>query len=209
IDYSQKNDDGSVAKVPDSLKSEFRTASGRVVYDGGGIEPDIEVKTERLALITGSLLKNEIIFDFATGYRSKHDTIVAVKDFIIPDEVFNDFVEFIKDKDYDYTSKSEDMLDKLKESAKKEMYYDAIEDELVALKEKIAHDKQLDIQKHKEEIRSLIKQEIVSRYYYQNGRIKAGLEDDPDVKAALKLFNDPAKYVAILDNTIDTGNNKN
>ncbi len=198
IDYSSRNKDGSTDKIPDSLRSEFKTRNGRLVYDGGGISPDIKLKPQKPAKITTSLLQKELFFQYATEFRIKHDSIPPAKAFKITEQVYNDFISFIADKDYDYTTKSEELLEDLGESAQSEKYYDAIEKDLAELKKKIIHDKQTDLQKHKAEIQDFLKEEIISRYYYQNGRIEASLENDPVVHAAIDIFKNSEKYDVLL-----------
>jgi carboxyl-terminal processing protease len=202
INYSQKNDDGSVAKIPDSLKVAFKTKNGRIVYDGGGIEPDIYLEPYTYSNIATSLATKLLVFDYATKYRNLHDSLTSSKDFKITDEIYKDFLTYISDKDYDYTTKSEASLKDLKENAENEKYYDDISSEYDALKTKMMHNKKEDLEKNKEEIKDLIRIEIASRYYFQKGRIEAALITDIDVKKALELFNDKKTYSGILDGSI-------
>jgi carboxyl-terminal processing protease len=202
IDYSQKNADGSVAKLPDSLKTAFKTKNGRIVYDGVGLDPDVYLKPYEYSKITTSLATKLLIFDFATKFRNQNDSIVSVKDFKITDAIYNDFLSYISDKDYDYTTKSEASLKELKENAETEKYYDDITTEYEALKTKMIHNKKEDLEKYKDEIRDLLRIEIVSRYYYQKGRLQAELITDPDVKKAFEIFSDKKTMDGILDGTI-------
>jgi carboxyl-terminal processing protease len=202
IDYSQKNEDGSVAKIPDSLKVAFKTNNKRIVYDGGGIEPDIYLKPYEYSNISISLATKYLMFNYATKYRNLHPSIDSAKDFVITDEIFNDFLNFISDKEYDYTTKSEESLKDLKGNAEKEKYYEDIKTEYEALKSKMIHNKKEDVEKFKDEIRQLLKEEIVSRYYYQKGRLEASLTSDQEVKKALEIFKDSKTYNGILDGSI-------
>jgi len=202
IDYSKRHEDGSLDKVPDSLKVAFKTKVGRTVYDGGGIEPDIYLTPRKYANISFRLIEKYLIFDFATKFRISHPSIAEVKDFTITDDIFNDFVSFISDKSYDYTTKSEQSLDDLKKNAEDEKYYDAIKVEYEALKSKMMHNKQDDLAKFKDEIKQLLKEEIVTRYYYQKGRLQASLENDPEVEKAKETFKDTKTYTGILSGTI-------
>jgi carboxyl-terminal processing protease len=202
IDYSQKNEDGSVAKIPDSLKVAFKTKNGRVVYDGGGIEPDIHLNPYKFSNIAVSLVTKYLVFDYATKFRITHPTIASSKEFAVTDEIYNDFVSFISGKEYDYTTKSEQSLKDLKENAVKEKYYDDIKTEYEALKAKIIHNKKSDLDKFKDEVKELLKEEIVSRYYYQKGRLEASLSFDQEVKKALEVFNKSETYKGLLDGTI-------
>ncbi|MDX2190374.1 MAG: S41 family peptidase [Bacteroidota bacterium] len=198
IDYSKKKEDGSVSKIADSLRREFKTKNGRKVYDGAGIYPDIEVKKSELAQITQSLINKNLIFDFATEYYYSHYKIVGGKEFSLTDKEYDSFTEWLKGKDYDYTTKIETDLNSLVENAKKEKYYDGLKDQIESLKKEITHDKESDIQKFKDEIKEMLENEIVSRYYLQKGIIEASFDHDEDIKAAVELFKDDAKYKAML-----------
>jgi len=202
IDYSQKNEDGSVAKIPDSLKVAFKTKNKRTVYDGGGIEPDIYLEPFKYSNISISLVTKYLIFNYVTKYRILNPSIPAAKDFVITDEIYNNFISYVSDKDYDYTTKSEQSLKDLKTNAEKEKYYDDIKIEYEALKTKMIHNKKADLEKFKDEIKELLKEEIVSRYYYQKGRLEASLSNDQEVNKALEVFKNTNTYKGILDGTI-------
>lgn len=199
VDYSHRNEDGSVGKVPDSLISEFKTKSGRKVYDGGGISPDYAVPVQTLSPITQSLVTKMLIFDFATIYRIKHPSIAPARSFRISEDDFNGFVSFLSDKDYDYITKSEKALDELKTVSEKEKYYTDIATEFEALKKKITHNKKEDLVKFKSEIQELLQDEIASRYYFQNGRIEASFDYDPDIKKGVEALKDKNVFTAILN----------
>ncbi len=201
IDYTHRNEDGSAGKIADSLKAAFKTKNGRVVYDGGGIEPDITMKPEVLSNITLSLISKYLIFDYANKYRKTHTSISAAKDFTITDSIYADFTKFLSGKDYDYVTKSEKNLKELKDIAVNEKYFDAIKNEYEALKDKLIHDKTDDLKKNSKEIKDLLKAEIVNRYYFQKGRIEASLSDDPEIAKAISIFNDQSQYKAILTTT--------
>ncbi len=207
LDYSHRNEDGSVGKVPDSLISEFKTRAGRKVYDGGGITPDFNTTVMTLSPITQSLAAKMLIFDFATRYRIKHPTIDPARNFRLSEADFNDFVNFISDKDYDYVTKSEKALEELKSTAEKEKYFADISQEFEVLKKKLAHNKKDDIDKFKEELRELLQDEIVSRYYFQNGRVEASFDYDPEIKKAIEALSDKAVFTSIM-NRVPEGKSK-
>lgn len=209
LDYSHRNEDGSVGKIPDSLITEYFTKNGRKVYDGGGITPDIVLEPQRTSKITISLFNKNIIFDYATQYYLKHDTIIPPKDFTFTDDDYNKFIEFIADKDFDYKTKSEKTLNTLKEIAKKEKYYDSATEEFEALQIKIAHDKDKDLNTFKDEIKELIRQEIVSRYYYQKGRIEALLFNDNEINKAIEVLSNLNDYYSILEGSYKKDPNNN
>lgn len=199
IDYSRKNKEGRSEKIADSLKTAFKTKNGRTVYDGGGIIPDIIVETAENINILTSLHNKYLIFDFATKFHQKNKSIPAAKEFVVSEEIFNDFIKFISEKDYDYTTKSEQLLNDLKDMAEKEKYFDAVKTEYESLKTKMIHDKTQDIQKFKEDIKIILRNEIVSRYYYQKGRIESSLNEDKEVLKAIEILNDKQAYKKLLN----------
>ncbi len=201
LDYTHRNADGSVGKVPDSLINEFKTKGGRKVFDGGGITPDIATEQLSFSSVSQSLVGKYLIFDYATIYRQKHPTIAPAKSFRLDDAGYEDFVSFLSNKDYDYITESEKKLIELKEDAEKEKYFDAIKADYDDLHKKLLHDKTADLKTHKKEIKELLENEIVSRYYYQNGRIENGFDYDPDILLGLKALKDPAVFSAIKNRT--------
>lgn len=198
LDYSHRNEDGSVGKVPDSLVTLFKTKKGRVVADGGGVSPDLAIDPEELSNITQSLLTKQLIFDYATEYRSKNPSIAPAKTFKLTDTEYDAFVSWLSDKEYDYITDSEKSLDKLKEIAIKEEYFDGMKVEFEALKKTLMHDKEADLKKFKREILELLQDEIVSRYYYQKGRIENAFGYDPDVVKAVEALRDKAVFDKIM-----------
>jgi carboxyl-terminal processing protease len=198
VDFSNRNEDGSVGAIPDSLISEFTTKNGRKVYDGGGILPDIETKPVNLSQFTISLYTQNIIFDYATLYASQHDSIPAVADFIISDEIYNDFKNYVFKRNFTYSTRSEESLKKLIETARQEKYYDLADSEFSALEEKLTHDNAKDLFHFKDEITYLLKQEIVSRYYYQWGSMEAAIENDVEIGKAIEVLKDPKLYNSLL-----------
>lgn len=198
IDYSHKDDDGYAHKIPDSLISEFKTKNGRTVYDGGGIKPDVYCEPEKLSPITLELLRQFIIFDFATKFEQEHDSIPEADEFVITDEIYSDFVDYVNAQDFKYTTNSEKTLEKLKEIAKNEEYLNDISTEIEELESKLIHNKIEDLQTHRNEISEILKIEIASRYYYQKGKVKASLSSDPEVEKAIDLIRDKSDYAAIL-----------
>jgi carboxyl-terminal processing protease len=198
LDYAHKDENGYAAKTPDSLKVAFKTANGRTVYDGAGIDPDLEVEGTPVNKITMSLINKNYIFHFATIYRAKNPTIAAAKDFKLSDKDYQDFVAYLNGKEYDYATESEELLKELESTTKDEKYYDAIAAELKKLKENVMHDKSNDLTKHKEEIKKVLEDEIVSRYYYSTGRIMVSFNYDEDIQTALKVLNNPNQYKQIL-----------
>lgn len=198
IDYSHKGENGNSDKFPDSLKTAFKTKNGRTVYDGGGIEPDFILSPEKTSNITISLITKYHIFNYANYYKRLNPSISPAKEFTVSDAMYDNFVQYLAGKDYDYTTKSEKNLAELKSIAEKENYFDAIKTEYQALKDKLIHNKNEDLIKNKEEIKLLLKDEIASRYYYQKGRIESSLSTDNEIKKALEVFNDEKLFSKTL-----------
>lgn len=198
IDYAQRNEDGSVAMIPDSLKKAFTTRNGRVVYDGGGIEPDVALDPQSLSNITFALATRFLIFDYANQYYRTHESILPADQFVITNEIYNDFVNFLSDKDYEYETRSERLLADLKEASAHEKYFNAIETEYEALQQKMMHNKEEDLITFRDEISMLLKEEIVTRYYYQKGRVQASLSQDQEIARALEVLANGNGYKRIL-----------
>jgi carboxyl-terminal processing protease len=198
IDYSHRNPDGSAGKIPDSLINKFSTRNKRPVFDGGGVNPDIITEADKYSNIAISLMNKNHIFNFATGYYYKNPKISPAGEFEITDAVYSDFVNYLQDKDFDYVSQSDDLLKKLIEVTKEEKYYDNASEEFQKLEKKLAHDKNQDLQTFRNEISRLLKEEIVSRYYFQDGRIEAFLKDDAELKEAIRVLKNRNDYNKIL-----------
>jgi carboxyl-terminal processing protease len=198
IDYSHRNADGSVGKVPDSLKVAFKTRNGRVVYDGGGVEPDVATELINRTPIINSLNSKGLIFDYALQYRATRPTIKTAKEFELSDADYQAFVAWLKDKEYDYTTQVEKDLSELEASAKKEKYFDVIQEQFKALKTKLTHSKDSDLMMFKKDIKQMLEREIVSHYYLQKGEREFVFRTDAEVKAALDLFKDMPRYDKIL-----------
>ncbi|GAB4034559.1 S41 family peptidase [Spirosoma gilvum] len=198
IDYSHRNPDGSVGKIPDSLKTAFKTKAGRVVYDGGGVLPDVVIDAQTPTPIALSLTNKGLIFDYAVKYHHDHPSIKPAREFHLTDAEYADFTKWVADKEYDYTTQVEKDLGTLEASAKKEKYFDQIQDQLKSLKTKMSHSKDADLNTFKTEIRTLLEQEIAGHYYLQKGIKEASFATDPELKAALDLFKDMGRYSTIL-----------
>ena len=198
IDYTHRNEDGSVGRIPDSLTTVFHTAAGREVRDGGGVTPDIEVKQEKLPNILFYLVNDNLIFDYATDYCLKHPTIAAPEQFEVTDADYADFKAKVKAAGFKYDQQTEKMLKNLKEMAEFEGYLEGASAEFDALEKKLQHNLDHDLDYFADDIRSLIAVEIVKRYYYQRGSIIQQLKDDKDLDAALEILGDTAAYRKML-----------
>lgn len=198
LDYSHRNEDGEVEKVPDSLITEFKTANGRSVFDGAGVMPDIEVEQDNLSLLTVTLLNNNIIFDFATSYVLTHESIESPEKFALTEQDWLAFKAFISDKDYHYDTKAEKELKDFQKAAEKEAYFEEINEEFKALQEKLEGTKKQDIEEHKKEIMKMISLEIVNRYYYGKGQIRYSVQTDEEVLKAIDVLGNQDEMNSIL-----------
>jgi len=198
IDYLKSRESGELTSVPDSLRKEFKTKNGRIVRDGAGIEPDQLLESISYAPISYSLVARNHIFDFATEYFYKHSKISDASSFFITDQDYNDFVSWLEGKEYDYTTFLQKSVEEMKKNAEKVDYYSEIKSQIEVLEKRINHSKEQDLITHKSEIRKILSEEIISRYYFQEGMIAAGLGDDVDVVAARKYFDQPEKFRLVL-----------
>lgn len=198
LDYSNRNADGSVGHVPDSLMSLFKTKEGRTVYDGGGVVPDFIIEQDTASAIAVSLVSKFLIFDYATKYRSSHPTIAPAKEFHLTDQEYLEFTTWLNGKDYDYTTRSEKLMEDLKKTAIREKEYDDAKADFDALNQKLSHNKQEDLQKNKAEIEEMLENEIVSRYYFEKGRTENEFLYDKDVQKAIEALSNKAVYTSII-----------
>lgn len=205
VDYAKKNEDGSVALIPDSLMKPFLTKGGRTVFDGGGISPDVTLEKETYSNLSMALLIQQTIFDFVTQYAIKNNSIAQPKVFKVSDEVYSQFKQYVKQLDkFVYTSESETIFERLKKTAQKEEYYE-INKELFEQMEKQMHPSvERDLEVFKEEISELLALELTRRYHYQKGAILYSLKYDKEVEEALKIFSEKERYKGMLNGTIMT-----
>jgi carboxyl-terminal processing protease len=202
IDYSHHNANGQADHIPDSLISAYKTQGGRTVYDGKGISPDIDADTLQFSSIAYNLVTKYFIFDYATKYTREHEEIPVAGKFSLTDSEFEDFKAFIASKKFEFTTQVENELIQLKKASETEGCWEDIKQNYEALHAAIQAHKNKDLVDNKDEIKELIKLEIVSRYYYQKGRIEASLATDPDISKSIQLVNDRQTYSGILDGSI-------
>ena len=199
IDYSHKKD--TTQKKTDTLGKAFKTMGGRTVYEGHGIMPDVKVKRDPYATVTAYLYGKNFIFDYANKFYSEHKTIDSADRFQIDEATYQDFMKFVKDKNFSYTTESEKAIEKLKKTAKEEGYLDKIQPQIDLLEKNFAAEKENDLISNRKDIEELLRSEIVGRYYYQKGRIVASLQDDIDLKRAFEILlntNGKDEYHSIL-----------
>lgn len=197
LDYYHKNE-GEVDEVPDSLINIFKTKNGREVIDGRGIEPDVKIDGEKLGRITAVLMGENIVFDYATKFVNENPTIAPADEFVLSDKAYNDFKAYVLTKEFDYSTASEEQMKKLLKTAKQEGYEDEIVKEYEALYQKVKASKEKDLDLFKDQIKDLVQNEIVSRYYFQEGRIINAFLDDKSLKSAIEVLQDTKRYNAIL-----------
>ena len=200
IDYSRRDENGRAVKVPDSLKTAFKTRNGRTVYDGFGIEPDVEVEHPNSSLVTVALYNKRLFFSYATKFVREHPTIASPREFTITDDIYQDFVRFLSDKSYEYTTYTERLLEEMHKVAEDENYMDEIKQQLESLEKTFKDAKKADLMRNREDISQYLRDEILVRYYYQKGRIEGSLADDPDILKAVEVLSNPEEYNRILGN---------
>lgn len=198
LDYSHKDENGRALPIPDSLRNAFKTMGGRVVYDGDGIEPDQEMAVLPMSEVAVSLVTKFLIFDYASHYAARHEKIGKIAEFGITDAVYKDFLSFMKDKDYSYKLASERTLDEFRERAQSDSCWQDVREKFEELAVRLAETKKDDLLKNRKEIEALLREEIVSRYYYQAGRAEAELEGDPTVNRAVEILLNPDVYNGFL-----------
>lgn len=196
--YAEKNADGSVKRIPDSLKVVFKTKGGRQVWDGGGIDPDVTLTKVEHTKLAETLFLRHYMFDFCSEYKLTHDTIPDAAAFKLTDADFNNFVAYVKTKDCSYKTESEDKLAALKEAATEEKYFDAVKIHYDAIAKKLEHDKEHDIIKNKKEIVTVLENEIAGRYYYAYGKVKKSYQNDAEVAKAIEIIGNPTEYSELL-----------
>ncbi len=198
IDYAHKDGNGIAGHIPDSLITAYKTKHGRTVYDGKGIAPDVELDTTRFSSVAYNLFIKYLIFDYATKFAAENAEIPKPGAFRITDDIFDDFKKFVSAKGFEFSTAADRDLIALKQAAQAEGCWDEIKTDYELLKSKIEKHKTEDIDNNRDEISQLLKLEIVSRYYYQKGRIESSLSSDKDLLESEKLINDKPLYQAII-----------
>jgi carboxyl-terminal processing protease len=198
LDYTHRNEDGTVDKFPDSLRSEFKTKSGRKVFDGNGIDPDITVDDEYLGAVTVALIQNGLIFEYASKYCGEQPNSPDLKTFKLTDAEYSKFLDWIKTQKFSYSTAIESSTNQLMEAAKQERYYSELEGQLNELKKKIEANKASDLIRYKKEISDIIVQQIAFHYALAEGQAAVSLSNDQTVIQAVKVLNDNSQYKNLL-----------
>jgi carboxyl-terminal processing protease len=197
LDYAHRDSTGKVQEVKEQAIAEFKTRNGRPVFDGRGVLPDVEVQDPELAKVVGGLYGKDLFFDFATRYRLNHADIGAAEDFKISEALYSEFVDFVKDKQFEYDTETLEAFKVLEEKAKKERYYDHAKAQMEALHAELAPDRTEELVRFRSDIEEVLKNELVGRYHYQTGRAKASLATDPYIKSSIELLNSD-RYKEVL-----------
>ena len=200
LDYTHKDAQGRAIKIADTLISEFKTKNGRTVKDGAGILPDVKIEYDAAPEIVKALISENVPFDFATQYRNSHDSIPAADKFKLTDKEYEEFIKFLNSKNVNYQTATEKVLASLEKEAKNDKYFESIKLQYDSIKVILSRDKKQDLYTFKKEIRELLEEEIISRYYYQKGRIIYSLYHDKEIFRSQDIFANTADYNKILGN---------
>jgi carboxyl-terminal processing protease len=198
LEYYNKEDGAKPKEVADSLLKKFKTQNGRDVIDGRGIEPDVKVDEKELSRLTATIYANDLLFKFASEYQQQHEKISEPEVFELDNVAYNSFKQFVLESEFSYSTASEEMLKKMKETAEKEGFGEDTKAEYEALMAKVVPSKERDLEKFKAEITDLLENEIISRYYYQRGRAIHSFRDDDVLKKAIEILKDTKQYNTIL-----------
>ena len=185
IDYSHRNEDGSVGHIPDSLTKEFKTASGRIVRDGGGITPDVTIKPKEYSRLVYALVLGGVIDQYSIDYSRRHSSIPAVEEFHFGDSDFEDFIKFAKTQEFDYRSSAKTLYDQMKKELEKDGLAESMSEELKAMEKALDMEKEKFLRLKKDEIIPFIEEELATRYWYQEAGVKVRLRYDDQLEKAL------------------------
>jgi carboxyl-terminal processing protease len=174
---------------------------GRTVYDGKGIAPDVTTDSSRISTVSYNLITKYILFDYATQYAATHPTIAPASNFKLTDSEYNDFIAYTEKKGFEFKTAAEKELETVKKAAIYEKCWDDVKLQYDSMLQSIELHKKKDLLENKTEISTILNEEIASRYYYQKGRIESSVNDDTEIKSALKVLDDAPKYASILDGT--------
>jgi len=198
LDYSHRNEDGSVGTIPDSLISEFTTRNGRKVYDGGGITPDVKINRTKYAEVTKQLVIKNAVFNFVTEYMSEHAIVQLSDSYLVKDSTYNMFKSYLKRTSFKYDTDSEIILKELEKVAKEEKYYNLASDEFNSMRKKLSHSLVKDLDLFRKEIEKFIAIEIIQRQYYSEGVKKFIINNDVEIDSAINILGDSIRYNKIL-----------
>lgn len=198
VNYAKRNEDGSVAHIPDSLISEFKTRAGRIVKDGGGILPDVALPDSVFSRIAIDLYVNNHIFDFATDFRAKNPTIEPLEAYSFSEANYQQFLTFLQERHYEYKNETYLAIEELRKIAKDDSSLESIKEQIVAMEKILSESSKHELDKNRQEIVNLIEEEIVSRYYYQRGKLMVRLKSDPVLQETIEMVSNKNRMTEIL-----------
>ena len=198
IDYAERDEDGSVTKIPDSLRTEFKTQAGRKVFDGGGIDPDLKTTRPKAGDVTLALYRGYHVFDYATHFFRNNPSIAPADSFYLSDAIYADFKKWLSQRDFTFTTQTGKELEQLKKASENEGYNKQLADLIADLEKEYEVLKQKDLDTYQEQIKQLLAEEIASRYYYQSGRLANSLLHDAEIDTSLALLSNLTRYQDIL-----------
>lgn len=199
LDYSNRTVGDNVDEISDSLLNKFKTINGREVVDGRGVEPDVRIPDKEYSVLTGTIVLRNIMFNYATNFQRTHDNIAAPQEFKITDEIYQDFSTYVLEQDFEYTTASLQLMERLEEATKDEDSYGDAQAEFDALMKKLEPSKKNDLVKYKSELIPLLEDELIGRFFYQKGRIKHGLVQDEFILEGIEILNDLPRYKKVLN----------
>jgi carboxyl-terminal processing protease len=198
LDYTHRNSDGQVKRFADSLKSEFLTKGGRKVYDGNGLEPDLEVAHENMSTVLFELLTSGSVFEYANVYCAEHQKTSSMRNFRLSDQDFKNFISWLKLRNFNYTTGLEKQVENIVTESKEERVYDVLKENLTALQKQIHNNRSQDFVKFRNEIARVLEEEIAFHYGLNQGRIEVSLDRDRDILDAVKVLNEDVQYKKLL-----------
>ncbi len=198
LDYEHRKSDGTVEKFPDSLKREFKTANGRKVFDGAGLDPDVFINSEPYSIALIELVGSGLIFEYASKYCGEHEAPADVRNFRLSDVEYQKFVTWIKEQKFSYDSETDKKAKDLIASAKKERYYDDLQAPLKELKTKMDQNKSTAFLKFKPEVSKILEEEIAFHYRLTKGQIEVSMNRDPEILEAIRILANPTEYKKLL-----------
>ncbi len=198
LDYTHRREDGSVASIPDSLKQPFKTQNNRTVYDGGGIEPDIVLPHPDIHPLTQTLYHKGYLFDFSTQFAHQLKSKPEAKNFSLSNDDYQQFIHWMKGKDYAYVSLVDNHVKKLGEAAKRERYYNELQGQLEQIQARIEESKKNELVLYKDQVKMLLEEDIISRFHLERGRIEVNFKYDDDIKKAGEILANSALYKKTL-----------
>lgn len=199
LDYSNRAPDGTVSRVADSLVQAFETRNGRTVYDGGGVDPDIKVDAPEEAPVLLALESQNLIFNFASEFANQRSSIAPARSFAVTDSIYDAFTAYVEAQDFDFNTATEQQLEAMEEVLAQQDHAKELTPQLEALRDQLRAQKDQDLYRYRPIIEESLREEIIRRFYFQEGVIESSFDRDPELKAAVEVLQEPDRYQAILE----------